>query len=142
MSELAEQVVAGMLARDEFSRWLGVELIEHAPGRCTLRMRVRGDMVNGFGVAHGGIAFSLADSAMAFAANDTANVTVAVDNSISYPAAIRVDDELVATAERETGSRKLAYYRVVVRRQDGETVALFRGTVYRTAQQHPIEQTS
>jgi acyl-CoA thioesterase len=142
MSATAEQVVAGMLARDEFSRWLGVELVECAPGRCTLRMRVRGDMVNGFGVAHGGIVFSLADSAMAFAANDSANVTVAVDNSISYPAAIRVDDELVATAERESASRKLAYYRVVVRRQDGETVALFRGTVYRTAQQHPIEQTS
>jgi acyl-CoA thioesterase len=99
-------------------------------------------MVNGFGVAHGGIAFSLADSAMAFACNDSANVTVAVDNSISYPAAIRVDDELVATAERESSSRKLGYYRVTVRRQDGETVALFRGTVYRTGQLHPIEQAS
>ena len=142
MSDVAEKVVAGMLARDAFSQWLGVELVELSAGRCTLRMRVRADMVNGFGVAHGGIAFSLADSAMAFACNDTADVTVAVDNSISYPAAIRVDDELVATAERESSSRKLAYYRVVVRRQDGETVALFRGTVYRTAQLHPIEQTS
>lgn len=140
MTELAGTVVARMLAHDEFSRWLGIELVEVASGRCTLRMRVRGDMVNGFGVAHGGIAFSLADSAMAFAANDSANVTVAVDNSISYPAAIRVDDELVATAERESSSRKLAYYRVTVRRGD-EIVALFRGTVYRTAQQHPIEET-
>jgi acyl-CoA thioesterase len=142
MTDVAAQVVAGMLARDEFSRWLGVELVELVEGRCTLRMRVRADMVNGFGVAHGGIAFSLADSAMAFACNDGPNVTVAVDNSISYPAAIRVDDELVATAERESSSRKLAYYRVTIRRQGGEVVALFRGTVYRTAQQHPIEQTS
>lgn len=142
MTDVAAQVVAGMLARDEFSRWLGVELVELADGRCVLRMRVRADMVNGFGVAHGGIAFSLADSAMAFACNDGPNVTVAVDNSISYPAAIRVDDELVATAERESSSRKLAYYRVTVRRRDTEIVALFRGTVYRTAQQHPIEQTS
>jgi len=141
MTDVAATVVAGMLARDEFSRWLGVELVELTAGRCVLRMRVRGDMVNGFGVAHGGIAFSLADSAMAFACNDAANVTVAVDNAISYPAAIRVDDELVATAELESDSRKLAYYRVTVRRA-AEIVALFRGTVYRTAQQHPIEQRS
>jgi len=142
MTALAAQVVAGMLARDEFSRWLGVELVELTEGRCTLRMRVRADMVNGFGVAHGGIAFSLADSAMAFACNDGPNVTVAVDNSISYPVAIRIHDELVATAERESNSRKLAYYRVTVRRDDAEIVALFRGTVYRTAQLHPIERTS
>jgi acyl-CoA thioesterase len=141
MTDVAAKVVAGMLARDEFSRWLGVELVELTAGGCVLRMRVRGDMVNGFGVAHGGIAFSLADSAMAFACNDGANVTVAVDNSISYPAAIRVDDELVATAELESASQKLAYYRVTVRRE-AVIVALFRGTVYRTAQQHPIEQTS
>ncbi len=142
MSDIAQQVVAGMLARDEFSRWLGIELVELAAGRCTLRMRVRGDMVNGFGVAHGGIAFSLADSAMAFACNDSTNVTVAVENSIAYPAAIRVDDELVATAEQESSSRKLAFYRVTVRREESEVVALFRGTVYRTAQQHSIEATS
>ena len=142
MTSVAAQVVEGMLARDAFSRWLGVELVELAAGRCVLRMRVRGDMVNGFGVAHGGIAFSLADSAMAFACNDSPNVTVAVDNAISYPAAIRVDDELVATAEQEGRSRKFAFYLVTVRRQDADIVALFRGTVYRTKQQHPIERTS
>jgi acyl-CoA thioesterase len=142
MTDVAAKVVAGMLARDEFSRWLGVELVELTAGQCTLRMRVRADMVNGFGVAHGGIVFSLADSAMAFACNDGPNVTVAVDNSISYPAAIRVDDELVATAERQSSSRKFAYYLVTVRRRESEVVALFRGTVYRTAQQHPIESTS
>ena len=136
MTNTAAQVVAGMLARDEFSRWLGIELVELQPGRCTLRMRVRQDMLNGFGVAHGGIAFSLADSAMAFACNSGSNVTVAVDNAISYPAPIHVGDELVAVAEQETASRRLAYYRVTVRRQDGETVALFRGTVYQTRQQH------
>jgi acyl-CoA thioesterase len=138
MTDTGAKVVAGMLERDEFSRWLGVELVHLQPGRCTLRMRVRSDMVNGFGVAHGGIAFSLADSAMAFACNDGNNVTVAVGNSISYPAAIHVDDELVATAEQETASRKLGYYRVTVRRQDGETVALFHGTVYQTRQPHPL----
>ena len=136
MTNAGAQVVAGMLARDEFSRWLGVEVMEVHAGRCTLRMRVRPEMVNGFGVAHGGIAFSLADSAMAFACNSGSNVTVAVDNAISYPAAIHVDDILVATAEQDTASRRLAYYRATVRREDGQTVALFRGTVYRTAQLH------
>ena len=128
--------VAGMLERDEFSRWLGIELLDVRAGGCTLRMQVRGDMVNGFGVAHGGIVFSLADSAMAFACNSGANVTVAVDNAISYPAAIRPGDILTAVAEEESASRRLAYYRVTVRRADEAVVALFRGTVYRTQQQH------
>ena len=129
--------VAGMLERDAFTRWLGVELIEASAGRCTLRMQVRDDMVNGFGVAHGGIAFSLADSAMAFAANSGTNVVVAVDNAVSYPAAVRAGDVLVAVAEEESASRRLAYYRVTVRRADESIVALFRGTVYRTQQLHP-----
>ena len=139
LAELAEAVVASMLARDAFTRWLGAELVAVRPGHCSLRMRVREDMVNGFGVAHGGIAFSLADSAMAFACNSTGRVTVAVDNSVSYPAAIRLDDELVAIAEEESATNRLAFYRVSVRRQDDTIVALFRGTVYRTQRLHETE---
>ena len=93
-------------------------------------------MMNGFGVAHGGIVFSLADSAMAFACNNTGHVTVAVDNSVSYPAAVQIDDELTAVAEQEGASSRLAYYRVIVRRADGAVVALFRGTVYTTRRLH------
>ena len=99
-------------------------------------MRVREEMLNGFGVAHGGIVFSLADSAMAFACNADAYVTVALDNSVSYPAAVRVDDELVAVAEEESATRRLAFYRVTVRRADATIVAHFRGTVYRTSNTH------
>ncbi|MEO8621782.1 MAG: hotdog fold thioesterase [bacterium] len=128
-------VVAAMLARDAFTRWLGVELVEVRAGHCTLRMRVREEMMNGFGVAHGGIAFSLADSAMAFACNASAHVTVAVDNSVSYPAAIALGDELIAVADEESASSRLAYYRVVVRREES-VVALFRGTVYKTQRLH------
>lgn len=135
MTDRAENVVAGMLARDAFTRWLGAELVGVRAGHCTLRMRVREDMLNGFGVAHGGIVFSLADSAMAFACNSTGNVTVAVDNAITYPAAVRLGDELVAVAEQESASSRLAFYRVVVRRGE-EVVALFRGTVYRTQRLH------
>ena len=134
--ERAAAVVASMLARDTFTRWLGAEIVSVGAGHCTLRMRVRADMLNGFGVAHGGIAYSLADSAMAFACNRSGYITVAIDNSVSYPAAVRLDDELIALAEEESATRRLAFYRVTVRRPNDDVVALFRGTVYRTHQPH------
>jgi acyl-CoA thioesterase len=127
--------VAAMLERDAFSRWLGIELLDCGPGSCTLRMRVRDDMVNGFQVAHGGIAYSLADSAMAFACNTGEHVTVAIDNAMTYPMPVAVGDELTAVAEQESATGRLGFYRVTVRRQD-DTVALFRGTVYRTKRLH------
>jgi acyl-CoA thioesterase len=133
---LAERVVRGMLDRDAFSEWLGVEVLETAPARSTVRMTVRSDMVNGFGVSHGGIAYSLADSALAFAANTHGLVTVAIENSISYPKAARVGDVLTAVAEEEGTTNKLGFYRVVVRNQRQEIVSTFRGTVYKTERQH------
>ena len=128
-------IVSLMMARDAFTRWLGAELVSARAGQCTLRMRVREEMLNGFGVAHGGIAFSLADSAMAFACNASEHVTVAVDNAVSYPAAIQLADELVAVAEEESATNRLAFYRVTVTR-GATVVALFRGTVYRTKRLH------
>ena len=129
---LAERLVGTMLDGDAFSRWLGVELEALRPGACTLRMRVRDEMVNGFGVCHGGVTFSLADSALAFASNTHGRVTVSVDNAITYPAAVHAGDTLTAAAEEEGVGGPLAFYRVTVRNQAGTTVALFRGTVYRT----------
>ena len=128
----AERLVGAMLERDAFSAWLGVELLEVRPGACRLRMHVRDEMLNGFGVCHGGVTFSLADSALAFASNTHGRVTVSVDNAISYPAPVRAGDVLEAEAAEESAGRRMAYYRVTVRRQDGVVVALFRGTVYRT----------
>ena len=132
---LAEGLVATMLEGDAFSRWLGVEVAALAPGACTVRMTVRDEMLNGFGVCHGGVTYALADSALAFASNTHGRVTVSVDNAISYPAAVRAGDTLVAAATEESASRRLAFYRVTVTNQRGETVALFRGTVYRTDKQ-------
>lgn len=129
---LAERVLAAMLERDALSRWLRLEVLAIAPRRCTCRMVVRDEMVNGFGVSHGGIVFSLADSAFAFACNTHGRVTVAVDNSITYPAPIHPGDVLTAEATEEAASQRLGYYRVDVRNQLGELVALFRGTAYRT----------
>lgn len=135
----AEAVVSQMLTHDAFSRWLGVELVTIRPRACTLRMKVRSDMVNGFGVSHGGIVYSLADSALAFASNTSGHVTVSVDNTISYPVAVQVGDDLIAVAEEETAGARLGFYRVTVARQDGTVVGLLHATVYRTPQKHDIQ---
>jgi acyl-CoA thioesterase len=129
---LAERAVAAMLARDAFSRWLGIEIAELRPRRVAVRMTVRPEMCNGFDVCHGGVTFALADSALAFACNTHGRVTLSVENSISYPAAVHPGDVLTARAEEESASRRLAFYRVRVTNQHDDVVALFRGTVYRT----------
>lgn len=134
--ELAERIVASMVASDAFSRWLGIEVLEVAPRRSTCRLTVRHDMVNGVGVTHGGVAFSLADSAFAFACNTHGKVTVSIENSITYPAAIHEGDVLTAVAQEEASSGRLGYYRADVTNQRGEVVALFRGTAFRTQREH------
>jgi len=133
---LAERVVSAMMERDAFSQWLGLEVVHVAPNAATVRMTVRPEMVNGFGVCHGGIAFSLADSALAFASNTHGRVTVSIENSIRYPAPIAPGDVLTATAVEETSGRRLAFFNVTVRNEAGDVVGLFRGTVYRTSRDH------
>jgi acyl-CoA thioesterase len=128
---LAERVVSAMLERDAFSKWLGIKVLAVRPRHATVGMSVRQEMVNGFGVAHGGIVYSFADSALAFASNTHGRVTVSIENSITYPVPVHVGDELVAVAEEESASNRLGYFRVTVRR-GGDIVALFRGTVYKT----------
>lgn len=130
---LAERVVSSMMASDAFSQALGMEVVEVRPRAAVVRMTVRDDMRNGFGVCHGGVPFALADSALAFASNTHGNITVSIENSITYPKAIAVGDVLVATAEEESSTKRLAFYRVSVERGT-EIVALFRGTVYKTTQ--------
>jgi acyl-CoA thioesterase len=134
----AAAIVRHMLEHDVFSRWLGVEIVHVEPVRVTLRMAVRQEMTNGFGVCHGGVTFAFADSALAFASNTGGKVTVSIENSMTYPAAVRVGDLLLAEAEREASSQRLAYYRVRVTRADGAVVALFRGTVFQTDREHDM----
>ena len=133
---LAERITRDMLARDAFSAWLGVELVAIAPGRCTLRMAVRDEMVNGFGVTHGGITYALADSALAFASNTNGRVTVSIENSIGYPVAVHPGNTLTADAEELSAANRIAFYQVTVRNEAAVMVAVFRGTVYRTRQDH------
>lgn len=128
---LAERVVSSMMAADTFSQALGMEVVEVRPHAATVRMTVRDDMRNGFGVCHGGVPFALADSALAFASNTHGNITVSIENSITYPRPIAPGDVLTAVAEQESETNRLAFFRVTVRRSS-EVVALFRGTVYKT----------
>jgi len=133
---LAERVVAEMMVKDAFSQWLGVVIVDVRPRRAVVRMTVREEMVNGFGVCHGGIAFSLADSALAFASNTHGRVTVSIENTITYPKVIAIGDTLTATAKEESSTSRLGFYKVTVRRSDDTIVALFKGTVYKTQKPH------
>ena len=132
----AERIVTGMLKKDAFSEWLGIEAIEIAPRRSTCRLTIRKEMVNGFGVAHGGIAYSLADSALAFACNTRGTVNVAIENSIAYPAPVNVGDVLTAVATMDSETSRLSFYRIVVTNQKDVVVATFRGTTYDTKRNH------
>lgn len=133
--QLAERVVSSMMEKDAFSQSLGIEVVDVRPRAATVRLTVRADMVNGFGVCHGGVPFSLADSALAFASNTHGRVTVSIENTITYPKRIEVGDVLTASAEEESATNKLGFFRVTVWRSD-DVVALFRGTVYKTNQAH------
>ena len=79
----ATQVINQMYENDAFSQWLGIERIEEGLGYCQLKMTIRSEMLNGFGIAHGGISFSLADSALAFACNSHGRRAVSIETSIS-----------------------------------------------------------
>lgn len=134
--QLAERVVNGMMAKDAFSQWLGIDVLEIAPRRSTLRMTVRPEMINGFGVTHGGIVYSLADSALAFACNAKGTIWMAIENTVGYPKSVRTGDVLTAVATEESAGNKLGFYRVLVTNQNGELVSTFRGTVYNTGKDH------
>lgn len=119
-----------MYAADAFSQWLGIERIEESPGYCELRMLVRPEMVNGFGIAHGGITYSLADSAFAFASNSRGKKAVSIETSINHLKTVFPGDILIAIAEETSLGNKIAVYHVRVMRGE-ELVAHFKGVVYR-----------
>jgi acyl-CoA thioesterase len=124
--EVGQRAVDRMLADDAASAMLGIELLELAPGRARTRMSVRTDMVNGHGIAHGGLLFSLADTAFACACNSFGPVAVAAAADIVFIAPARVGDELTADAALRTRWGRHAIYDVTIRRGD-EVLAEFRG---------------
>jgi acyl-CoA thioesterase len=126
------EIVDTMMQGDLFSQWLGIEILETAPGYARISMKVRTDMVNGFGICHGGISFSLADSVFAFASNSYGEQCVSIDTSINHLKPIRVDDILTATSLEINKGKSLRLYEVTITNQNNEKVAWFKGTVFNT----------
>lgn len=121
-----------MMQDDLFSQWLGIEVLEIKEGYSKLKMTLRAEMVNGFGMIHGGIAFSLADSAFAFACNNRNNLSVALDASITFTKATQPGDVLTAEAKELHNGRSTGLYLITITNQNGEQIALFKGTCFRT----------
>lgn len=130
----AEKVVHKMYNKDWFSQWLGIEILEIVPGSCKLQMIIRKEMLNGFAIAHGGITYSLADSAFAFACNSHGRKSVSVETSISHTVSLKEGDVITALARELNVSNKIGIYQIDVTNQEGKIVALFKGTCYRTSQ--------
>ena len=139
--ETANKIVDKMLAEDKFSEWLGIEKILVEEGHCILKMKIRDEMVNGFGISHGGIAFSFADSALAFASNAYGRLSVALECSISFAIAVKVGDELTCEAKELSLTNKTATYHIEIVNQKNEKVAFFKGTVYRTSKNWELDGT-
>ena len=129
---LAFKVVDKMMKDDQFSQWLDIKVVDVREGYSKIKMVIRKEMLNGFGIVHGGIPFSLADSAFAFACNNRNNLSVALDVTITFTKAVHVGDELLAEAKEVHDGRSTGVYLVTISNQKNETVALFKGTCFRT----------
>ncbi len=132
---LAASVVSHMMQNDYFSQWMGVEVKEVREGYSKIEMTIRKEMVNGFGIVHGGLPFSLADSAFAFACNNRNNLSVALDVTITFTRAVNVGDVLTAEAKEFHNGRSTGVYLITVANQKNEQVALFKGTCFRTGRE-------
>lgn len=131
MKKKASRIVDQMMEKDYFSQWLGVERMEEKDGYCQLKMVIREEMCNGFGIAHGGISYSLADSALAFASNSQGKHAVSIETSISHIKPLKQGDTIIATAEEVSCSSRIGNYLVRVENENQELVALFKGVVFR-----------
>lgn len=129
------EIINEMMANDFFSQWLGIKIIKQEIGSCKLSLIIKKEMLNGFGIAHGGITYSLADSALAFASNSKGIKSVSIETSISHIESLHENDEITAEVFCETETEKLGHYRIKIyfSNKPNLIVALFNGTVYKTS---------
>lgn len=127
-----QHVVSHILTTDAFSNWLGIRVISLKEGYSKIEMTIRAEMMNGLGIGHGGIAFSLADSAFAYACNNRNILSVALDNAINYLKPIYTDDIITAEAIEIHNGKSTGLYQVTVTNQHKQVVAIFKGTCFRT----------
>lgn len=125
-----QEIVAIMMERDAFSKWLAISVEDIKLGSCTLQTTITSEMLNGFDIAHGGISYSLADSALAFASNSYGTKCVSIETSISHTRPSKLGDQLTAVATELHRGKKIGIYEVTVSNQENKTIALFKGTVH------------
>ena len=125
-----KEIVQGMLHNDAFSQLLDMQIIALELGTCTLSCPVTKASTNGFGIAHGGLTYSLADSALAFAANTRGQQCVSIDTQISHLAKVQLGDTLTAHCTEIHRGKRTGTYQVSIENQDHRLVAFFKGTVF------------
>lgn len=123
------EIVEKMMSKDAFSIWLGIKVIHIDKGTCTLECSIKDDMLNGFEILHGGISYSLSDSALAFAANSYGYQCVSIETSISHTRPAKVGDTLTAICTEINRGKRIGIYEVKVENQDKKLVAYFKGMV-------------
>ena len=123
------QIVSTMMEKDAFSQWLGITINKIELGTCILSCQVKEEMLNGFQILHGGISYSIADSALAFASNSYGNKCVSIETSISHTRPAKTGDILTATCKEINRGRTIGIYEVAVTNQDQKLIAIFKGTV-------------
>ncbi|WP_317900093.1 PaaI family thioesterase [Aurantibacillus circumpalustris] len=130
-----KEVLATMLEKDEFTKWLGLKIDKIESGYCSLHFKVKKEMLNGFHSIHGGVIFSASDSALAFAANSHGSIAVALDVSITFTKPAKEGDVLYVEAKENHLGNKTALYDIQTKDSEGNLIALFKGTVYRTGKE-------
>jgi len=126
-----KEIVHKMFDKDAFSQWLGITIESVEEGSCTLSMTIKNEMLNGFSIAHGGITYSLADSALAFASNSQGRKSVSIDTSINHIEVLKEGDKIVAVAKQNALKNKFGFYTIEIKKEN-TIVALFKGTVFRS----------
>lgn len=132
MTPTPNEVVTHMMQHDLFSQWLGIKVLDIKEGYSKISMTVRPEMINGLGIVHGGIAFSFADSAFAFACNNRNVLSVALDTAINFLKPVHVGDVLMAEATEIHNGKSTGLYQIAIYNQHQHLVAQFKGTCYRT----------
>ena len=130
-----EKIIKTLLKEDWFSDWLGIEVISIKEGYCKVQMTIRKEMMNGFGITHGGITYSLGDTCLALASNSYGRQSLSVETSISHTKSTNIGDILYAEAEELRLSNRIGIYSITITNQNNEKVAFFRGSVYRTSKE-------
>lgn len=134
----ARAIVDHMLKNDAFSRWMDIRVDEVRVGYCKISSTVTDEMLNGYSVTHGGILFSLADSALAFSAATYGRVSLAIDNSISFTKKSTSGDRLTAVSECLNLTHKTGLFEVKILNSKNELLAVMKATVYRTGDEFDV----